>query len=210
MGAGVGTCIMEEEVISGQLRSKNQIPRISQNKWCSWTILVIWQVSHYVVLYLYRQLRTPSLWSSCHCGIDYSSARCDNFRIHLRLHTHKRAILGSAHAHLGGCSCLFDWVHFLGSAVAISRARNSCVATSSRHIQPLSIINRPQSDQISNSGLPCPDCAIARPSNVDPSNLFRFHMGTCGILIPPAHSSCRLHLAEPSRDERTVRPNPSP
>lgn len=38
MGAGLGTCTMEEETISGQLRSKNKVLRISQNKWCSWNI----------------------------------------------------------------------------------------------------------------------------------------------------------------------------
>ena len=77
--------------------------------------------------YPYRQLRTPSLWPPCYCGIGDSTTYCHNIRIHFRLHTHKRAILGSTHAHLGGCSYLLDWVHFLGGVVATSRATASCV-----------------------------------------------------------------------------------
>lgn len=166
---------------------------------------MIWRVSHCVFPYLYRQLRAPSLWPSCYCGIGDSPAHCNNIRIHFCLHTHKRANPGSTHAHLGGCSCLLDWVHFLGGAVAATRATNSCVPhIFLLHPRILNTANRFQSDQIVNSGLPCAAGSVACSSNVDGSELFGFHMGTCGIPIPPAHPPRRLHLAEPSRDERTV------
>jgi len=89
---------------------------------------VIWRVSHCVFPYLYRQLRTSSLWSPRYCGIGDSPAHCNDIRIHFCLHTHKRAIFGPTHAHLDGCSYLLDWVHFLGGVVAATRATNSCVA----------------------------------------------------------------------------------
>ena len=71
-------------------------------------------------------------------------------------------------------------------------------------VRVLNTTNRYQSDQIVNSGLPCAVGSITCSSDFDGSDLFGFHMGTCGIPISLAHSPCRLHLAEPSRDERTV------
>lgn len=71
-------------------------------------------------------------------------------------------------------------------------------------IRVLNTTNRYQGDQIINSGLPCVVGSITCSSNFNGSDLFGFYMGTCGIPISFTHSPCRLYLAEPSRNERTV------